>query len=224
VSPVPIQVAVRCFAILRELAADSTTLELGKGSTLADAWDALAARYPGIEPHRPFVRGARNGEYADWQTPLADGDAVAFLPPVSGGMAHTAITNAEIDVAALERAVAGISHGAVVTFAGRARDHADDGREVLELDYEVYPEMAGTVLAVIAAEAEERWPGVGIGVTHRTGLVPLGEVAVAIVTAAPHRSAAYEANRYVIEELKQRLPIWKRERFADGTEWKRPGA
>ena len=59
---------------------------------------------------------------------------------------------------------------------------------------------------------------------HRTGLVPIGEAAVAIVTAAPHRSAAYEANRYVIEAIKERLPIWKRERFADGSEWKRPGA
>ena len=218
------QVAVRCFAILRELAADSVTLELADGSTLAGAWEALASRFPGVAPHRPFVRGARNGEYADWQAPLADGDAVAFLPPVSGGAAQTGLTDAEVDLDALERAVAGIGHGAVITFAGRARDHADDGREVLELDYEAYPEMAGTVLAAIAAEAEERWPGVGIGVIHRTGVVPLGEVAVAIVTAAPHRSAAYDANRYLIEELKQRLPIWKRERFADGTEWKRPGA
>jgi molybdopterin synthase catalytic subunit/molybdopterin converting factor small subunit len=218
------QIGVRCFAILRELAADSVTLEVTTGSTLADAWDALAARFPGVALHRPFVRAARNGEYAVWETPLADGDAIAFLPPVSGGAAHTGLTAGEIDVAALERAVAGVAHGAVVTFAGRARDHADDGRQVLELDYEAYPEMAGTVLAAIAAEAEARWPGVGIGVIHRTGVVPLGEVAVAIVTAAPHRSAAYEASRYVIEELKRRLPIWKRERFADGTEWKRPGA
>jgi MoaE-MoaD fusion protein len=218
------QVAVRCFAILRELSADKVAIELGTGSTLADAWDALAARFPGVAPHRPYVRAARNGEYAEWQVPLADGDAIAFLPPVSGGAARTGLTEGEIDVAALERTVASVAHGAVVTFAGRARDHADDGRQVLELDYEAYPEMAGTVLAAIAAEAEARWPGVEIGVIHRTGVVPLGEVAVAIVTAAPHRSAAYEASRYVIEELKRRLPIWKRERFADGTEWKRPGA
>ena len=218
------QVSVRCFAILRELAAASVTLELADGSILADAWDALAADFPGVGPHRPFVRGARNGEYADWATPLADGDAIAFLPPVSGGAARTGLTDTEIDVAALERGVAGVAHGAVVTFAGRARDQADDGRQVLELEYEAYPEMAGAVLAEIAAEAEARWPGVGIGVIHRTGVVPLGEVAVAIVTAAAHRSEAYEANRYVIEQLKLRLPIWKRERFADGTEWKRPGA
>jgi molybdopterin synthase catalytic subunit len=63
-----------------------------------------------------------------------------------------------------------------------------------------------------------------VAVVHRVGAVPIGEAAVAIVTAAPHRSEAYEANRFVIEAIKERLPIWKRERFADGTEWKRPGA
>jgi molybdopterin synthase catalytic subunit len=84
--------------------------------------------------------------------------------------------------------------------------------------------MAERVLAEITAEAASRWPGSVTVVQHRTGLVPLGEAAVAIVSAAPHRAEAYEANRFVIEAIKERLPIWKRERFADGTEWKRPGA
>ena len=75
-----------------------------------------------------------------------------------------------------------------------------------------------------ADEVAGAWPDCTVGVVHRTGLVPIGEAAVAIVTAAPHRSDAYAANRYVIEAIKDRLPIWKRERFADGTEWKRPGA
>ncbi len=114
-------------------------------------------------------------------------------------------------------------HGAVVSFVGRARNRADDLREVVELEYEVYPEMAGTVLAEIAVEAEERW-SCAVAVVHRHGVVPIGEAAVAIVSAAPHRAEAYEANRFVIEAIKQRLPIWKRERFADGSEWKRPGA
>ena len=95
-----------------------------------------------------------------------------------------------------------------MTFVGRARNTADDGREVLELEYDVYLEMAIGVLTDIATEAESRW-GAAVGVAHRTGLVPIGEAAVAIVTAAPHRSAAYEANRYVIEAIKERLPIWK---------------
>jgi molybdopterin synthase catalytic subunit len=75
----------------------------------------------------------------------------------------------------------------------------------------------------VAAEAEARW-GVAVAVAHRHGVVPIGEAAVAIVTAAMHRAEAYEANRYIIEAIKDRLPIWKRERFADGSEWKRPGA
>jgi len=79
------------------------------------------------------------------------------------------------------------------------------------------------VLDEIAAEAESRWP-VTVAVAHRHGVVPIGEAAVAIVTASAHRAEAYEANRFVIEAIKERLPIWKRERFADGSEWKRPGA
>ena len=217
------RVNVRCFAVLRELATDRTEQTLPAGASIADAWAMLAAAYPAISPHRPFVRPARSGAYAAWEAVLAEGDEVAFLPPVSGG-GPSGLTDAAIDVAALEGAIAGSGHGAVVTFVGRARDRADDGRAVLELEYEAYPEMAGAVLAEIVGEAERRWAGCRAAVVHRVGLVPIGEAAVAIVTVAPHRSDAYEANRFVIEAIKERLPIWKRERFADGSEWKRPGA
>jgi MoaE-MoaD fusion protein len=219
------RVRVRCFAVLREAAADRTELELTDGASVADAWDELATRYAGLAPHRPYVLAARNGAYAGWNDLLTDGDEVAFLPPVSGGGGgeqNIGLTDGPIDVAALD-AGAGPAHGALVTFVGRARDHADDGREVLELEYEAYPEMAEAVLREIAAEAEERWSA-RVVVVHRVGVVPLGEAAVAIVTAAAHRGAAYDASRFVIEAVKQRLPIWKRERFADGSEWKRPGA
>ena len=79
------RVTIRCFAQLRELATDRTELDLPDDATLGDAWGRLAARYAGIEPHRPYVRGALNGAYAAWEHPLAEGDTVAFLPPVSGG-------------------------------------------------------------------------------------------------------------------------------------------
>ena len=125
--------------------------------------------------------------------------------------------------AALERSVAGTGHGALVAFVGRARDRSDDGRHVTELEYEVYPEMALAILEEIAGQAEERWDA-AVAVVHRHGIVPIGEAAVAIVTASAHRAEAYEANRFVIEAIKERLPIWKRERFEDGSEWKRPGA
>ncbi|MBA4170987.1 MAG: molybdenum cofactor biosynthesis protein MoaE [Chloroflexi bacterium] len=216
------RITVRCFAVLRELAQDRYELTLDDGAMIADAWAALERAFPGVAPHRPYVRAARNGVYASWDTSLTDDDVIALLPPVSGG-STTALTDAPIDVAALERATAERAHGAVVTFVGRARDRADDDRTVVELEYEVYPEMATSVLAEIAAEAEARW-GVAVAVTHRFGVVPIGEAAVAIVTAAMHRAEAYEANRFMIEAIKERLPIWKRERFADGSEWKRAGA
>ena len=111
-----------------------------------------------------------------------------------------------------------------MTFVGRARNHADDGREVVGLEYEAYPEMAEATLREVVAELRERWPSSAVAVVHRIGPVPIGEAAVVIVTAAPHRGDAYEANRYVIEAIKDRLPIWKLERFADGSRWKRPGA
>ena len=215
------QVTARTFASLRELSTDRCELVLEEPATVDGAWTALAARFTGLEPHRPYVRAARNGTYVGWDEPVAEGDLVAFLPPVSGG--SSALTDQPIDVAALERSVAGGGTGALVTFVGRARDVADDDRTVVELEYEVYPEMAASVLDEIGREAETRF-GVACAVVHRFGVVPIGEAAVAIVTAARHRAEAYEANRFVIEAIKERLPIWKRERFADGSEWKRPGA
>jgi molybdopterin synthase catalytic subunit len=215
------RITARTFASLRELSVDRCELELDDGATVDDAWSALEAVYPALRPQRPYVRSARNGTYVSWDEPVDAGDVLAFLPPVSGG--SSPLTDAPIDVAVLERAVAGSGMGAIVTFVGRARDVADDGRTVLELEYEAYPEMAASVLDEIRAEAEARF-GARCAVVHRSGVVPIGEAAVAIATAAPHRAEAYEANRYVIEEIKHRLPIWKRERFADGSEWKRPGA
>ncbi|MEX0630344.1 MAG: molybdenum cofactor biosynthesis protein MoaE [Chloroflexota bacterium] len=218
-------VRARCFATLRELSAARSDLDLAAEGSVSDAWDALVSRHPGLAAHRPYTQPARNGIAVSWDEPLAEGDEVAFLPPVSGGSDEppVGLTNGPIDVTALER-IAGLTHGAVVTFVGRARNRADDGREVLELEYEAYPEMAEATLRAVAAEVANRWPGCAVAVMHRTGAVPIGDAAVAIVTAAPHRADAYEANRYVIEAIKQRLPIWKLERFADGTQWKRPGA
>jgi molybdopterin synthase catalytic subunit len=215
------RITARTFASLRELSVDRCELEIDDGATVDDAWFALAALHPALGPQRPYVRAARNGTYVAWEEPVEAGDVVAFLPPVSGG--SPPLTEAPIDVAALESAVAGTGMGAIVTFVGRARDVADDGRTVLELEYEAYPEMAASVLDEIRAEAEARF-GAACAVVHRSGVVPIGEAAVAIATAAPHRAEAYEASRFVIEEIKRRLPIWTRERFADGSEWKRPGA
>ena len=208
------RVSVRLFAALREVAGSRLQVELGPGSRAADAWSACVELFPGLRPHTEYVRVARNAAYAAWDVPLADGDEVAFLPPVSGGSGVTRLTDGPINLEELE-GVADQRHGAVVRFVGRVRGDGEDGRSVVELEYEAYPEMAEAVLREIVCEAEERWQGSVVAAVHRTGRVPLGEPTVAIVAAAPHRAEAYEANRYVIEEIKRRLPLWKRERFVD---------
>ena len=105
--------------------------------------------------------------------------------------------------------------GAVLLFMGVVRNHAD-GRSVRGMHYESYETMASGVLREIADEAAERLGTDRLSVVHRTGELAIGEVSVAIAVSSPHRAESYEASRYVIEEIKKRLPVWKKERYADG--------
>jgi len=129
------------------------------------------------------------------------------------------VTREPIDAAALLRQVVAPSDGAALLFWGVVRaEHG--GRAVSHLEYEAYAPMAEAKLAEIAAEARERWSTGEIAVVHRVGRLEVGEASVAIVVASPHRAEAYEASRYVIEELKRRVPVWKREGYVDGdSEW-----
>ena len=109
--------------------------------------------------------------------------------------------------------------GATLLFLGVVRDHADD-RPVSGMRYDAYEEMAGEVLSKIAAEAAERLGTDRVAVVHRFGELAIGEVSVAIAVSSPHREEAYEASRYVIEQLKERRPVWKKEHYVDGvSEW-----
>ena len=109
--------------------------------------------------------------------------------------------------------------GAVLLFLGTVRNH-NDGRAVEGLEYEAYREMGEEVLAAIAGEAEERFGTHRIGLYHRTGVLAVGEVSTVIAVATPHREEAYLASRYIIEEIKKRLPVWKKERYVEGeTRW-----
>lgn len=105
-------------------------------------------------------------------------------------------------------------HGGVVVFVGRVRNR-HDGREVVALEYSAYPEMAEAEAAAIVREARARWP-VQVSVAHRVGRLSVGEIAVVVVTSGGHRDASYQANRWLIDSLKARVPIWKREWYADG--------
>jgi len=110
--------------------------------------------------------------------------------------------------------------GAVTVFLGTTRsERRPDGRELVALDYEAYPDMAGAQLRDLAARARDRWPVLRLAVLHRTGRVPVGEPSVLIAVSTPHRAEAFEACRYAIDTLKSTVPIWKKEIYTDGEEW-----
>jgi molybdopterin synthase catalytic subunit len=124
------------------------------------------------------------------------------------------LTEQPVDLGALVAAVQSPERGGIACFLGTVRNH-HHGREVLRLEYSAYAPMAEAECARIVAETQSRWD-VTVGLRHRLGQLEIGEVAVAVVAASAHRDEAFIACRYVIEELKRRVPIWKREFYADG--------
>jgi molybdopterin synthase catalytic subunit len=132
------------------------------------------------------------------------------------------LTRRPIDSAALLASVAGPRHGAVLLFLGVVRE-VNGGRAVTGIEYRAYEAMAARELAAIAAEVIERFDATDVAIEHRLGELALEEASVGIAVAHAHRGVAYDASRWVIEELKRRVPIWKREEYADGTrEWVDP--
>ena len=125
------------------------------------------------------------------------------------------LTPGRIDVPALLAAAARPSCGAVNLFLGTTRDH-HDGRQVVRLEYEAYEKMAVDMLTALEAAARERFGLAHCAIVHRLGEVPVTEASVAVVASAPHRAAAFDATRWVMDELKRRAPIWKKEHFAVG--------
>jgi MoaE-MoaD fusion protein len=221
--PVAIAVRARLFARLREQAGTETeTLELPAGSTLADVYEALRQRHPALESDRSAVRAALNQEFNDWSAKVADGDEVAFIPPVSGG-AHGVgvlfeLTPDPLDARRLEAAVSHKGAGAICTFTGAVRDNSR-GRSVTHLDYEAYAEMATAQMRRIGDEIAERWPEARVAMAHRIGRLEIGEASVVVSVSCPHRAEAIAACKWGIDRLKESVPIWKKEHAADGTYW-----
>jgi molybdopterin synthase catalytic subunit len=132
---------------------------------------------------------------------------------------RTGVVRRPIDVAALMAEIQDAANGATVVFLGHVRE-VNDGRAVTGIEYSAYGEMAERELTAIASEAAAVTGVTDLTIEHRLGTLALGEASIAIVVAHPHRAAAYEASRFIIEEVKRRLPVWKRERYVDGTtEW-----
>lgn len=137
-------------------------------------------------------------------------------------MSAARLVTRPIDVSALTAEVAGEGRGAISIFLGTVRN-SNEGRAVSGIDYSAYDAMAVAEMNRIVAEAVDRFAGVDVALEHRTGTLTVGDVSVAIACSHPHRSPSLDATRYVIEELKKRVPIWKREHYLDGTsEWVDP--
>jgi len=219
---VAVKVTALLFARLREQAGgDRFALELPGGATVADAYAELRRLHPTLEARREVVRAAVNQDFAGWDHPLAEGDEVAFIPPVSGGADAGVLfelTDKPLDARRLETAVARAGAGAICTFTGVVRDNSR-GRDTIRLEYEAYPGMAEAQMRAIAAEIAERWPEARVAIAHRTGVLEIGEASVVVSVSCPHRGDAIAACKWGIDRLKETVPVWKKEYLADGEVW-----
>ena len=171
----------------------------------------------------PRLAVAVNQHYARREDPLAENDEVALLPPVSGGLddatiAPVLLTHAPLETESAVGALKAGSDGAVVVFDGIVRDNTR-GRRTRCLEYEAYEPMALDQMRQLVADARERFAIRDALLHHRLGRLEIGETSVLIAVASPHRGAAFDACRWIIDSLKKTVPIWKKEHFTDGALW-----
>ena len=203
-------VTVKLFAGLRERAGWSER-ELDDVGVVGDVWGALGL---GDEP--PGLLYAVNLEYAQKDRPLADGDEVALIPPVSGG-AFT-LSGEPLDPAAVIEEARTEQAGAVASFIGTTRSQSR-GRTVHYLEYEAYGGMAEKVMAELADELKQRYDLCEVAIAHRTGRVDIGGISVVIAVSARHRADALAACTDALDRLKEIVPLWKKEVYEGGEEW-----
>jgi molybdopterin synthase catalytic subunit/molybdopterin converting factor small subunit len=205
----------------------SDSVDVADGSSVGDMLTEYARGFPQLKEALPSLAVAVNQHYAVPETVLKQGDEVALLPPVSGGTAgetlaerrrHASIVREPIDSARILAAIKRGGDGAAVVFEGVVRNQTR-GRKTLYLDYEAYEEMALLQMEALAEQAVDRFQVRDVAVVHRLGRLEIGETSVLIVAASAHRAAAFEACRWLIDTLKQKVPIWKKEYFEDGAVW-----
>ncbi|MGD8192334.1 molybdenum cofactor biosynthesis protein MoaE [Brevibacillus ginsengisoli] len=212
---------LQLFAGLAERAnARQITIELADHSTVSQLLEHLAQEYPALASLLPTCFVSINHEYALADQTIQSGDEIALLPPVSGGEdARFAIKEEPLSSDALVKLVSNPHAGAVLTFVGTVREFTH-GQKTVSLHYEAYAPMAVEKMKQIDREIQERWPGTQVAMHHRVGHLEIEDIAVVIAVATPHRNESFEAGRYAIERLKQIVPIWKKENWEDGSEWK----
>ncbi|HVF79589.1 MAG TPA: molybdenum cofactor biosynthesis protein MoaE [Solirubrobacteraceae bacterium] len=212
---------MRLFASLREHAGAGTlALQLGDGATVADAIAQLReGALAGLPPNAPFVTAVAR-EYVKDDHPLAEGDELALVPPVSGGsddadggVLLARVTGEKLDPEAVRRLVAHQATGATVVFCGTTR-------EVPSLEYEAYVEMAEEKIRQLAEAVVAEHGLAAVAVAHRTGTVELMEPSIVIAVSAGHRAEAFAGARALLDAVKSQAPIWKQEHPEDGPpEW-----
>ena len=212
------RVTLLYFAAARERAGTpSESLDLPEGATAGDALAAACARHLPLQAVSTKLRLAVDQEFAGPERKLREGSEVALIPPVAGGAGPHRIGPEPLSPQKPVEEVAGPDCGAVVSFVGTVRA-TNQGKAVVRLEYEAYPEMALRIFAHIASEARSRWAA-RLSIHHRVGPLSPGEISVVIAAAAPHRADAFDACRHAIEALKKEAPIWKRELYPDGSSW-----
>lgn len=212
------RVRVKLFGALAERAGrDEDDVELAEGATASDVVRAVEARHPSTVSILERVSVAVNLEVVGAAHGIHSGDEVALLPPVAGGAVRirTGLRPRPEVEEALD-AVASPEAGGTALFVGTVR--ADDGA-VARLAYRAYTAMAERELERIAGEAAEKWPLQGVAILHGVGELAVGDVTVVVACSAPHRDEAFDAARHVLEEVKRRVPVWKKESGPGGERW-----
>ncbi|NMO95525.1 molybdenum cofactor biosynthesis protein MoaE [Paenibacillus lemnae] len=204
--------------------------------TAKELKDLLSAAYPEASSLIQISFAAVNHTYAADDQQIQSGDEVALIPPVSGGdglepsdaaePVHHVSADGMCVISALPLSsddtlvkVLHPNHGASLSFVGTTREITGDMKTVT-LEYEAYIPMALAEMQKIITQMYKLWPGTSCAISHRVGIVDIGEISVVIAVSAPHRDTCYTASRYAIEELKRSVPIWKKEVWADGSQWK----
>jgi len=212
-------VRVRLFAGTRDaVGARQVTMEVAQGARVADLLDALCAQHPRLAAYRPHLMLALDGAFVAQDAPLRAGAELALMPPVSGGAGDVAFHEGDLLLDPLVARLTREGAGAVVGFLGVVRASSGERPEarVESLAFEAHEPLALAQMARLRAEAIAKFSLTDLLIRHRLGTLPVGSAVVAVVAAAKHRRAAFEAAMWVMDELKTSVPIWKEERDADG--------
>ena len=224
------QVRTLFFGMLKDLAGrGSDFLNLPENATLGDVVTHYEKLIPRLGELAASIAISVNQEFASLDSKLKEGDEIAFLPPVSGGLQdpdsergggrrYSSIVREKINTQAVLAKLKQPSDGAAVIFEGVVRDNTR-GRRTLYLGYEAYEEMALKQMDALAGQALQQFEIRDAAIVHRLGRLEIGETSVLIVVASSHRAAAFDACRWLIDTLKRTVPIWKKEYFEDGAVW-----